>query len=155
VLTCNPDFYPFVQRIVSFCPLPGTCIIVTGSSTCRKGLKNRTVCYVVGLSSLYGQEIILLCLGGGERDRVFAVFFCHLSREGNSGLHSTPSNYSRFYGIPARMSSYNTWNCIVEPPPKKSHTLICQPWFLIFKTYWNTLRLTSLPTPPAISIAAS
>ena len=28
---------------------------------------------------------------------MFLLCFCPLSREGNSGLHSTPSNYSRFF----------------------------------------------------------
>ena len=37
------------------------------------------------------------CLGGGK-GAVFLLCFCPLSREGNSGLHSTPSNYSSFYG---------------------------------------------------------
>ena len=37
------------------------------------------------------------CLGGGK-GAVFLLCFYPLSREGNSGLHSTPSNYSSFYG---------------------------------------------------------
>jgi len=51
----------------------------------------------------------------GERGRVFAVFFCPLSREGNSGLHSTPSNYSSFYcsspssHYQSKMRTWSTW----------------------------------------------
>jgi len=40
-------------------------------------------------------RIFFFGLGGGK-GRVFALFFA-LSREGNSGLHSAPSNYSRSY----------------------------------------------------------
>ena len=45
-----------------------------------------------------------LCLGGGGEGEgavfllCFYSVFAPLSREGNSGLHSTPSNYSSFYG---------------------------------------------------------
>jgi len=37
------------------------------------------------------------CLRGGK-GAVFLLCFCPLSREGNSRLHSIPSNYSSFYG---------------------------------------------------------
>ena len=36
----------------------------------------------------------------GGKGLCFCCVFCPLSREGNSGLHSTPPNYSSFYGIP-------------------------------------------------------
>jgi len=67
----------------------------------RKNLNNWTVCYVVGLSSpsMVKKFFFFFLPQRGERGRVFAVFFAPFSREGNSGLHSTPSNFSSFYGI--------------------------------------------------------
>ena len=65
----------------------------------RKNLNNWTVCYVVGLFFQYGHEIFVFFLSRkGEWGLCFCCVFCPLSREGNSGLHSTPSNYSSFYG---------------------------------------------------------
>ena len=34
-----------------------------------------------------------------RKERVFLLYFCPFSREGNFGLHSTQFNYSSFYGI--------------------------------------------------------
>jgi len=46
------------------------------------------------------KDFFLFLSRKGERGRVFAVFSVLFpSREGNFGLHSTPSNYSSFYGI--------------------------------------------------------
>jgi len=47
------------------------------------------------------------CLGGGK-GTVFLLCFCPLSREGNSGLHSTRSNYSSFYGIRHNWERHNS-----------------------------------------------
>ena len=65
----------------------------------RRNLNNWTVCYVVGLSSpsKVKKFLFFFSLGRGK-GAVFLLCFCPLSREGNSGLHSTPSNYSSFYG---------------------------------------------------------
>jgi len=62
-----------------------------------KNLNNWTVCYVVGLSSL-GKVEKFFSVSEGGNGLCFCCVFCPLSREGNPGLHSTPSNYSRFYG---------------------------------------------------------
>ena len=70
------------------------------------------------------------CLGGGK-GAVFLLCFCPLSREGNSGLHSTPSNYSSFYGIVVsfttlRLSSHSSkeWELYAEQLPKHKVLLL-------------------------------
>jgi len=66
----------------------------------RKNLNNWTVCYVVGLSSpskVMKFSFFFSVLEWGK-GLCFCCVFCPLSGERNSGLHSTPSNYSSFYG---------------------------------------------------------
>jgi len=66
----------------------------------RKNLNNWTVCYVVGLSSPSKvKKFCFFSASEGEKGPCFCCVFRPLSREGNSGLHSTPSNYSSFYGM--------------------------------------------------------
>ena len=59
---------------------------------------------------------------------MFLIFFCLLSREGNFGLHSTPSNYSGFYGIPLNLKPRLLFlTLLISPPrqPKPNYWLEC------------------------------
>ena len=59
-----------------------------------KNLNNWTVCYVVGPSS--SSKVKKFVFSVSEVGKVLC--FLPPSREGNPGLHSTPSNYSSVYG---------------------------------------------------------
>jgi len=86
------------------------------------------VCYVVGLSSLSKVKkylFIFFCLGGGK-GAMFLLCFCPLSREGNSGLHSTPSNYSSFYGMVTHIFALSRHNIAIAT---HKVTLSCQALF--------------------------
>ena len=82
-------YLPFLPMPIGYQPFLGYHHICSPSVLCRWTFLSQ-----------YGQEtfVFFFCLEGGERGRAFAMFscgFCPLSREGNSGLHSTLSNYQR------------------------------------------------------------
>ena len=49
--------------------------------------------------SVWSRNFCFFSVSEEGKGLCFCCVFCPLSREGNSGLHSTPSNYSSFYGI--------------------------------------------------------
>ncbi|RPA90843.1 hypothetical protein L873DRAFT_380061 [Choiromyces venosus 120613-1] len=86
-----------------------------------KNFNNWTVCYVVGLSSLSKvKKLLFFFLSWNREGLCFCCIFYFLTREGNFGLHSTPSNYSSFYGMICH--PVLSWSKLSLQPTSENHS---------------------------------